>query len=64
MLNKAHVVEITKARQEIPWLFDVERRKKTEDGENVFFKARAKMFLLTLKSCSWPTFYQIDFMKR
>ena len=44
MLNKAHVVEITKARQEIPWLFDVERRKKTEDGENVFFKPLLKSF--------------------
>ena len=43
---------------------DVERGKKTEDGENVFFKAFAKNFLLTLKSCSWPTFYQMDFMKR
>ena len=31
-------------KQEIPLLFDVERTKKTEDGENVFFKALAKVF--------------------
>ena len=31
-------------KQEIPWLFDAERRKKTEDGENVFFKALDKNF--------------------
>ena len=70
MLNRAHVIEITKAcivafiKQEIPWLFDVERRKKTEDGENVFFKAFAKKFLCTSKSCLWPTFFQMGFMKR
>ena len=39
-------------------------RKKTEDGENVFFKAFAKNILLTSKSCLWPTFYQMDLMKR
>ena len=39
-------------------------KKKTENGENVFFKAFAKNFLLTSKSCLWPTFYQMDFMKR
>ena len=44
-------------------MFYVERRKKAEDGENVFFKALAKIFLLTSKSCLWPTFYQTDFMK-
>ena len=38
-----------------------EERKKTEDSENIFLKALAKIFLLT---CSWPTFYQMDFMKR
>ena len=38
--------------------------EKTEDCESVFFKAMAKYFLLTWKSCSWPTFDQIDFMKR
>ena len=45
-------------------LSDVERRKKTEDGENVFFKALATNLLLTSKSCLWPTFYQMNFMKR
>ena len=39
-------------------------RKITEDGENVFFKAVAKKFLLTSKSCLWLTFYQLDVMKR
>ena len=51
--------------QEIPWLFDVKRRKKkTEDGEDVFFKTPPKNLLLTSKSCSWSTFYQMDFMNR
>ena len=50
--------------QEIPLLFDVKRRKKTEDGENVFFKAPPKNCLLTSKCCSWSTFYQMDFMNR
>ena len=45
-------------------LFHVEKVEKTENGENVFCKAFAKNFLLTSKSCSWPTFYQTDFMKR
>ena len=45
-------------------MFDAERRKKTEDGENVYFKALAKNFWLTSKSCLWPTFYQMDFMER
>ena len=40
-------------KQEIPRLFDVEGGKKTEDGENVLFKALTKNFLLTSKSCSW-----------
>ena len=43
--------------QENPWLSDVERNvsigKKTEDGENLFFKALANRFWLTSKSCSW-----------
>ena len=38
--------------------------KKTEDGESLFFKALAKNFLLTPRSCFWPTFYQMDYMKR
>ena len=28
-------------------------RKKTENGENLFFKALSNTFWLTLKSCSW-----------
>ena len=51
-------------KQEIPWLFDAERRKKTDEGENVFFKALAKNFLLKSKTKIMPTFYQMDFMRR
>ena len=62
-LKKAHVIEITKActvtflwKQELPWLFDVEKNvsigKKTEDGENLFFKALTNRFWLTSKSYS------------
>ena len=46
-------------KQEIPLLFDVERnmsiakKKKTEDGENLFFKALRNRFWLATKSCSW-----------
>ena len=64
------MIEITKAcivafmKHEIPWLLDVKRRKKTEDGETVFFEALAKILLLTSKSCLWSTFYQMDFMRR
>ena len=39
-------------------------KKKTEDSEDVFFRALPKNFLLTWKSYCWPTFYQMDFMKR
>ena len=28
------------------------------------FKALAQNFLLTWKSCSWPTFYQMDFNEK
>ena len=34
-------------------MFDVVRGKKTEDGENVFFKSLANRVCLTSKSCSW-----------
>ena len=39
-------------------------KKKTEDCEIVFLKFIAKYFLSTWKSCSWPTFDEMDFMKR
>ena len=29
------------------------KEKKTEDGVNLLFKARANKFWLTLKNCSW-----------
>ena len=40
------------------------KEKKTEDLENVFFNVLAKNIFLTSKSCSWPTFSQIHFLKR
>ena len=58
-LNKAHVMEITK---ELTIAFMKSGnslavwcrvRKKTENGENLFFKALANRFWLTSKSCSW-----------
>ena len=39
-------------KQEIPWLFDVERRKKAADGENVVIKALAKKKLFMTKLLS------------
>ena len=35
------------------------KREEKKDGENAFFKAIAKHFLLTSKSCSWPFFYHM-----
>ena len=71
MLNKRHVIEITKscifAFMKARNSFVVccrDKKKKTDNGENVFFKALAKIFLLISKSRLWPTFYQMDFMKR
>ena len=62
-ITKACIVTFIKARNSfIVWCW--EKLKKTEDGENVFFKAFAIKFLLTSKSCFWPTFYQMDFMNR
>ena len=62
--NKAWIVAFMKTRNPlIVWCIE---GKKTEDSENMayFFKAYAKNFLLTLKSCSWLNFYQMDFMKK
>ena len=63
-LNKAHEIEITnactvafmKARDSLVFLCREKRvnwKKKTETGENLFFKALANRFWLTSKSCSW-----------
>ena len=41
---------------------DVLRGKKQKIVKMYFFKALAKMFLFIWKSCSWPTFYQMDFL--
>ena len=52
-ITKACIVAFMKARN---WLFDAERRKKTEDGEHVFFKVLGKNFLLTSKVVyGWPS---------
>ena len=64
---KGHVIEITeacivafmKARNSlIVWCIEGKKQKM------YFFKALAKKILLTWKSCSWPTFYQMDLTKR
>ena len=34
-------------------MFDIEKGKKTEDGENLFFKALANRFWLTSKNRPW-----------
>ena len=39
-------------------------REKKKILKMYFFKALVKNFLLTWKSCSWPTFHQMDFMKK
>ena len=83
-MNGAHVTEITKScivalmkarnslvvlcrEKHVDW-------KKTENGENTFFKALANIFRLTSKlisrvkeqeNCLWTTVYRLmDFMKR
>ena len=54
-LNKTHLIEITKAciaafmkarNSLVVWSRE---KKKTEDGENVFFKALAKIFFVNTK---------------
>ena len=44
-------------KQEILWLFNVERKKsigkKTEDGKNLFSEVLANRFWLTSTSYSW-----------
>ena len=68
MLNKAHVIEITKAcsvlfmkaRSSLAVRCRERQKKKKnthkktpKDNENVFFKALTNRFYLTSKSCSW-----------
>ena len=62
-ITKVCIVAFMKARSSLLVWFR-EKEKKTQDGENLFFKALAKDFLLTSKSCLLPTFYQMDFRKR
>ena len=59
MLNKAHVIEITKARTVAfmklrnSLVVRCRERQKTEDGEYILFKALANRFWLTSKNCLW-----------
>ena len=60
-ITKTCIVAFMKAKNYlVVWC----RGEKKQDAENVVLKILAKMFLLTSESCSWPTFYQMDFMKR
>ena len=72
-LNKAHVIETTKActvrfmkaRNSLV----VQWREREKKGENVFFEALPNRFWLTSKSCSWfnkvvNLISKIDFMER
>ena len=75
MINITKTYQLFLLKQEIPWLFNVERTvsngKKREDGENLFFKALPNRFWLTSKSCLWFNKVvhrrhsnQMDFVKR
>ena len=50
-ITKACIVAFVKGRNSLVVLCR-EKNKKTEDVENVFFKALTENFLLTSKSCS------------
>ena len=64
-ITKVCIVAFMKARDSLVALCrENKKKKKTEDGEILFFKALTKIFLLISKSCLWPTFYQMDFKKR
>ena len=73
-MNKAHVIEITKAcsvdfMKEIPWLFDVERERESEKNRRWWVEkqkiwANIKNMLMVQQSCLWLNLYQMDFMRR
>ena len=50
-IAKSSTVTFMKARNSL--VVQCREREKTDDYENVFFKALANRFWLTLKSCSW-----------
>ena len=50
-IAKSSTVIFMKARNSL--VVQCREREKTDDYENVFFKAFANRFWLTLKSCSW-----------
>ena len=56
-MNRAHLIDITKACT-VAFMKAAERnvsigKKKTKDGEKLFFKALTNRFWLTSKSSSW-----------
>ena len=58
MIEKTNACTIAFIKARIPWFFNVGRnlsigKKKTEDCENLFFKALSNRFWLTSKSCFW-----------
>ena len=61
MLNKAHVIELTKTRtiafmkSRNSLVVQCRERKKTKDSGHLFFKAFANRFWLTSKNCSWSS---------
>ena len=61
-VTKACIAAFMKARNSLV-VWCREKKNKREDGKNVSFKALAKNFVLTSKSCLWPTFYQMDLRK-
>ena len=70
-LNKAHVIEITKAcvvgfmKARNSLFVWCRENKKNRRWWKYVSKGLDKHFLLTSScSCSWPTFYQMDFRKR
>ena len=61
-ITKACIVAFIKAKNSlVVWCIDGRKQKIVE---MYFLKALAKNFFLTWKSCSWPTFYKMNFIKR
>ena len=65
------MIEITKActvhfrKQEIPWLFDVERnlsigkkKQKMVKSSSQYILVNIRIFFKAQQSCSWPIFYK------
>ena len=50
---KAHTIAFMKSRNSLFVPSRENKKKKTEDGENIFSKALANRFWLTSKNCLW-----------